>query len=70
MKIMIGFLLWLTVFLTSLVPQFSKASVIYNWFVQDDSDSSGQLIINAPTSGGFDLPQSAVTSFISYSGRE
>jgi hypothetical protein len=63
MKIVISFLLWITFLLTSLVPQFAKASVIYNWFVQDGSDSSGQLIINAPSSGGFDLPQSAVTSF-------
>lgn len=63
MKILISFLLWITFLLTSLVPQFAKASVIYNWFVQDGSDSSGQLIIDAPSSGGFDLPQSAVTNF-------
>ena len=54
-------LLFILAFL--LIPVLCHASVTFVWVPNDGSSSSGVLTIDAPGSGYFSLPQTAVTSF-------
>ena len=46
-----------------LLPALGHASATFVWVPNDGSLSSGTLTIDAPDSGYFSLPQTAVTSF-------
>ena len=45
------------------IPMISHADVIFVWHPVDGSLSSGILTIDAPVSGGFSVPPTAVTSY-------
>jgi hypothetical protein len=53
----------LSVLAILLLPALGHASVSFKWVPTDGSSSSGVMTIDAPSSGGFSVPPTAVTLF-------
>ena len=53
----------LSVLAILLLPSLGRACVSFKWVPTDGSSSSGVMTIDAPSSGGFSVPPSAVTLF-------